>query len=177
MTRDYWSLSGPFGIFVRASLRVLQFVLSIVTIGLYAATLASWPSSALYSRTNFIFALIPAVLSILTCVYHVLATVTHAVWAIWDFALAVLWAALCGVSSALLIGGEDEHEISGSARTRLAAGAWIAGIAMVLYFLNAVHGCAFCCAARKFTRTVDKGNKIALEELPESRSQTAEQRV
>ncbi|KAF9874476.1 hypothetical protein CkaCkLH20_08039 [Colletotrichum karsti] len=174
MIRDYWDLSGPFGLAVRASLRILQFVLAIVTIGLYAASLASWDDSKPLSRTNWIFALVPAVLTVLTCAYHVFATVTHAVWCVWDFILAVLWAALCGVSSSNVIDGkEDGHAITGGVKTRLAAGAWIAGVLMILYLLNAVHGCAYCCASRKLTRTVPRRDKVDLEELPDRESQTA----
>ncbi|KAL0940328.1 uncharacterized protein CTRU02_203091 [Colletotrichum truncatum] len=168
--RNYWDLSGPFGLAVRAALRILQFVLAVVIIGLYGASLASWDHSMAVSRTNWIFALVPAVLSVLTCAYHCLATVTHAVWCVWDFILAVLWAALCGVSSAIVIGGEDGAKVTGDVKTRLAAGAWIAGVIMVLYVFNAIHGCAWCCVSRKLTRTTERENKIDLEHLPNRES-------
>ncbi|KAK1986370.1 hypothetical protein LZ30DRAFT_292696 [Colletotrichum cereale] len=165
--RDYWHLSGPFGLAVRAAVRILQSVLSIVTVGLYAASLAAWsPLTENFKRTNWIFALIPAVVSALTCAYHVLATVTHAAWSVWDFCPAILWAALCGVSSALLVGGEDGNNVTGGLGTRLAAGAWVAGVSMVHWLLSAVHGRAYCCASRKTTRTTKKeGDEVDLEEL------------
>ncbi|RYP79800.1 hypothetical protein DL770_006515 [Monosporascus sp. CRB-9-2] len=172
MSRDYWQLSGPFGLAVRAGIRILQFVSAIVTIGLYAASLASWDTSIKFKRTNWIFALAPAVLSALTCAYHVFATVTHAAWSVWDFVLAVLWAALCGVSSAALERGEDGYDVTGGMRTRLAAGAWIAGVSMIFWLLSAVHGCAYCCASRKLTRTTkQQGDKVDLEELPNRQPQ------
>lgn len=168
MIRDYWQLSGPFGLAVRAGIRILQFVFAIITIGLYAASLASWDTSSTnVKRTNWIFALVPAVLSALTCAYHCFATVTHAAWSVWDFTLAVFWAALCGVSSAVAVGGEDGNTVTGDIKTRLAVGAWIAGVSMVFWLLSAVHGCAWCCASRKLTRTTERGNKTELEELPE----------
>ncbi|RYP36323.1 hypothetical protein DL767_003476 [Monosporascus sp. MG133] len=168
MIRDYWQLSGPFGLAVRAGIRILQFVFAIVTIGLYAASLASWDtSSPNFKRTNWIFALVPAVLSALTCAYHVFATVTHAAWSVWDFVLAVFWAALCGVSSGILVDGEDGNNVTGDMRKRLAAGAWIAGVSMIFWLVSAVHGCAYCCASRKLTRTIkQQGDKVDLEELP-----------
>lgn len=173
MIRDYWDLSGPFGLAVRASLRILQFVLSVVIIGLYAASLASWDQSTEIRRTTWIFALVPAVLSILTSAYHCLATVTHAVWCIWDFSLAVLWAALCGTSSSILVGGEDGVSVRGGLKSRLAAGAWISGIIMVLYVLNTLHACVWCCASRKFTRTTDQRDKVGMESLSERQAETA----
>ncbi|GKT56286.1 sterol glucosyltransferase [Colletotrichum tofieldiae] len=171
--RDYWQLSGPFGLAVRAAIRIFQFIFSIVTIGLYAASLASWdPSRTNVKKTNWIFALVPAVISALTCAYHVFATVTHAAWSVWDFCLAVLWAALCGVSSSLVVSGEDGNNVTGDLRTRLAAGAWIAGVSMILWLLSAIHGCAYCCASRKTTRIAkQEGDKVDLEELPNRQQQ------
>ncbi|RYP69963.1 hypothetical protein DL771_005754 [Monosporascus sp. 5C6A] len=173
MIRDYWQLSGPFGLAVRAGIRILQFVFAIVTIGLYATSLASWDtSSTKMKRTDWIFALVPAVLSALTCVYHVFATVTHAAWSVWDFVLTVLWAALCGVSSDILADGKDGNIVTGGMRTRLAAGAWTAGVSMILWLLSAVHGCVYCCASRSSTRTAkQQGDKVDLEELPNGQPQ------
>ncbi|KAF5526481.1 hypothetical protein CGCA056_v002131 [Colletotrichum aenigma] len=173
MIRDYWDLGGPFGLAVRATLRILQFILSIVVIGLYAATLASWDQSPEIGRTDWIFALVPAVLSILTCAYHVIATVTHAVWCVWDFVLAVLWAALAGVSASDVITTGEGRAVTGGAKSRLTAGSWIAGVLMVLYLFNAIHGCAWCCASRKLTRTVPERNKTNSEELQSRDSQNA----
>ncbi|RYP08620.1 hypothetical protein DL765_008728 [Monosporascus sp. GIB2] len=174
MIRDYWQLSGPFGLAVRAGIRILQFVFAMVTIGLYATSLASWDtSSTSIKRTDWIFALVPAVLSVLTCAYHVFATVTHAAWSVWDFVLAVFWAALCGVSSGILVDGMDGNIVTGSMRTRLAGGVWIAGVSMVLWLLSAVHGCAYCCASRTSTRTIkQQGGKVDLEELPNGQPRT-----
>ncbi|RYP57310.1 hypothetical protein DL769_009555 [Monosporascus sp. CRB-8-3] len=167
MIRDYWQLSGPFGLAVRAGIRILQFVFAIVTIGLYAASLASWDTSPNVKRTDWIFALVPAILSALTCAYHVFMTVTHAAWSVWDFVLTVLWAALCGVSSGILVDGKYGNTVTGGMRTRLAAGAWIAGISMILWLLSAVHGCAYCCTSRTSTRTTkQQGDKVDMEELP-----------
>lgn len=177
MNTDYWQLSGAFGLWVRACIRILQFVFAIVTIGLYAATLGSWntlPTENL-STTNWIYALVPAVLSALTCAYHVFATVTHAAWSVWDFGLAVLWAALCGLSSTIVVGGEDKVYVTGEVNSRLAAGAWIAGVSMLLWLLSSIHGCAFCCASRKMKRTVKKqeseGDKLELKGIPNSREE------
>ncbi|KXH53206.1 hypothetical protein CNYM01_13322 [Colletotrichum nymphaeae SA-01] len=177
MDTDYWQLSGAFGLWVRACIRILQFVFAIATIGLYAATLGSWntlPTEGL-GRTNWIYALVPAVLSALTCAYHVFATVTHAAWSVWDFGLAVLWAALCGLSSNIVVGGEDKVYVTGDVKSRLAAGAWIAGICMLLWLLSSIHGCAFCCASRKTKRTVKKQEseeaKLELDGLPNSREE------
>ncbi|KAJ0284774.1 hypothetical protein COL940_003892 [Colletotrichum noveboracense] len=164
MIRDYWDLGGPFGLAVRATLRILQFILSIVVIGLYAATLASWDQSPEIGRTDWIFALVPAVLSILTCAYHVIATVTHAVWCVWDFVLAVLWAALAGVSASDVITTGEGRAVTGGAKSRLTAGSWIAGVLMVLYLFNAIHGCAWCLPER---------NKTNSEELQSRDSQNA----
>ncbi|UQC75557.1 uncharacterized protein CLUP02_02211 [Colletotrichum lupini] len=177
MNTDYWQLSGAFGLWVRACIRILQFVFAIVTIGLYAATLGSWstlPTDNL-ERTPWIYALVPAVLSALTCAYHVFATVTHAAWSVWDFGLAVLWAALCGLSSSMVVGGEKSINVTGDVKSRLAAGAWIAGISMLLWLLSSVHGCAFCCASRKMKRTVKKQeseeDKLELDGLPNSQEE------
>ncbi|TQN66129.1 hypothetical protein CSHISOI_09290 [Colletotrichum shisoi] len=166
--RDYWELSGPFGLAVRAAVRIFQFIFAIVTIGLYAASLASWDYSTNVSTTNWILALVPAVLSALTCAYHVFATVTHAAWSVWDFGLSVIWAALCGASSTVLVGGENGNFVTGYIRSRLAAGAWIAGVSMTLRLLSAIHSCAYCCASRKWTTTTkQERDKDDMEELPD----------
>ncbi|KXJ86341.1 hypothetical protein Micbo1qcDRAFT_179880 [Microdochium bolleyi] len=171
--RDYWQLSGPFGLALRAALRIFQFIFSIVTIGFYGASLASWDTSTTsVKKTNWIFALVPAVISATTCAYHVFATVTHVAWSIWDFCLAVLWAALCGISGSLLVGRGGGNNVTGDLRANLKAGAWVAGVSMILWLLSSIHGCAYCCASRKTTRIAkQEGDEVELEEFSERRQQ------
>lgn len=147
MARDYWHMKGLYSLPIRAALRIFQFILAIVTIGLFAADLKD---ATELSRD--IYAIVTAVLSALTCVYHCLATATHGVWYLLDFVLTVLWAALAGAVGTFVLDRQDQmangfEPVYGARRTRLSAAVAIALLAMLLWFSTVLHGCAWGCSA------------------------------
>jgi occludin/MAL family lipid-associated protein len=151
MPRDYWKMDGAFSLPVRATVRTLIFVFSIVEIGLFAADISHLPDSV--TPTNQIVGLVVAVLSVLTCGYHCLATVSSGAWYAWDFVLGVMWAAMAGVFGSLAfnkLGKDDEFgPVDGARRARLTAAVVFALACMLLNVASTIFGCAWCCAARK----------------------------
>lgn len=141
MTRNYWALDGLFGVPVRAAIRILQFVLAVVTIGLLGADFSSVASKSIH-----IYAFFAAVVSILIDVYHCLATVKHGAWYALDFSVAILWAALAGaVGSA----AKDDTSASSAHKQRLVAAMAIGVMSLGLWLASCVLGCAWCWNARK----------------------------
>lgn len=152
MPRDYWKMDGAFSLPVRATIRILIFVFSVVEIGLFASDLAELPAES--KPTNQIVALVIGVLSILTCAYHCLATVSNGAWYAWDFVLGVMWAAMAGVFGSIAFkssGAEEKNAgpVIGGRRARLTAAVFFALCCMALNIATTVFGCAWCCAARR----------------------------
>ncbi|KAH6695255.1 hypothetical protein F5X68DRAFT_243783 [Plectosphaerella plurivora] len=153
MPREYWKMDGAFSLPVRAAVRTFIFVFSIIEIGLFAADLASRPPSA--SPTNQIVGLVVAVLSVLTCGYHCLATVRSGAWYALDFVLGVMWAAMAGVFGKMAFESSDDDDekavgpVDGPRRARLTAAVVFALACLLLNVASTVFGCAWCCAARR----------------------------
>jgi disulfide bond formation protein DsbB len=145
MPRNYWALDGLFGVPVRASIRILQFVLAVVTIGLVAVDLSS-----VESQSTHIYALVAAVISILIDVYHCLATVNHGAWYALDFSTAILWAALAGAIGSSPL---EDARPSSKHKKRMVAITVIGVISLALWVGSCVLGCAWCWATRKSKKT------------------------
>lgn len=149
MKGNYWALAGPFGLKVRAAIRISQFVLAVVTLGIAAADFA-----ASATKTNHIYTFVVTVLSILTDIFHCLTTLQSKAWLILDFCLAVLWAAAAGtLGSTAFDGYEGKDESDGSLTTertrKLVAAMAFAIISMGLWLASCFHGCVWCCARRR----------------------------
>lgn len=167
MLDQYWHPSGLCGLLARTALRTSQFAFAFAALaaGLYGADLARATHSSTHAPTNWIYAEVCAALSALTCVVHCFATVTNVAWCVWDFAVCdfavcVLWAAAFGVFGPAFLGGRAEGDageewgLTGDVRMRMAVG--VDAVCMVLWFVTAVMGCAWCCRARRVRRKADK---------------------
>lgn len=161
MLDQYWHPSGLCGLLARTALRTSQFAFAVLAAGLYGADLARATRSRTTAPTNWIYAEVCAALSALTCAVHCFATVTNVAWCVWDFVVCVLWAAAFGVFGSAFLGGRAEGDageewgLTGDVgRMRAAVG--VDAVCMVLWFVTAVMGCAWCCWARRVRRKADK---------------------
>ncbi|OMP85491.1 hypothetical protein BK809_0004161 [Diplodia seriata] len=165
---QYWEPSGLHGLIARTALRTSQFLLAVITAGLYGADLSHYNKTSSHhtaaAPTNWIYAEVVAALSALTCAYHCFATArVVAWWCVWDGVVAVLWAALFGVFASTFVGGsgrkkeaaDDEWDLTTDVR-RMRAAVVFDCVCMVLWLCSALMGCMWCCRARRVTRRTDK---------------------
>ncbi|KAH7182254.1 uncharacterized protein B0J16DRAFT_147319 [Fusarium flagelliforme] len=160
MKGDYWTLVGPFGLRVRVAIRLAQFVLAIITLGIVAADF-----SASTTKTDHIYAFVVTVLSILTDALHCLATLESRGWLVLDFLLVVLWAAAAGTLGSTAFDGyegkeKDEGVLSTERSQMLLAAMIFAILSMGFWLASCFHGCVWCCTQRRQR----KATKRALEE-------------
>jgi hypothetical protein len=154
MNDKYWTKGGLTGIFVRAGLRTLQFVLAVIVAGLYGADLGYSTAHHAHGATNWIYAEVVAGLSAITCIIHCLVTIRRVLWCLWDWVLMVLWAAQTGVFGVIYFNHRknlDNGEVTTSPM-RMKIGAWINLINMLLWFATAILGLVWCCSTRRITR-------------------------
>jgi len=74
------------------TIRTLQLLTTLVTLPLYATTLTHSSSSS-----SYIYALVCCTLTLLTLLIYAIPKVACQKLFLWDFCIAVLWAALAGV--------------------------------------------------------------------------------
>lgn len=152
MHDGYWYKSGAGGLIARTLLRLFQFITALVVLILYALDLRDIPSAR---NSQWIYAEVVAVLSIMTVICHLFFTVTRYMWYTWDWVLAVLWAALLGVFMSMHTkdtGGQDVQPASGRARVAQ----WFDLIGMILWLCTAILGFAWCCGTRKMKRRIEQ---------------------
>ncbi|GME52955.1 uncharacterized protein ACHE_11032S [Neofusicoccum parvum] len=154
---QYWQATGLYGLVVRTALRTLQFGLAVAVAGLYGADLARNTATRTRAPVDWVYACVVAALSAITCAVHCFVTVKRVAWCVWDFVLAVLWAAAFGVfARGYLAGRGDGEVVEATDLGRMRAAVGIDCACMVLWFFTAVMGCAWCCRARRVTRKTDK---------------------
>lgn len=167
MARKDWVFSGPYSLPVRVSLRILQLIFALTTIGIFGADLHSASPP-----TNYIYALVVGVLAFLTDIYHCLATGINVAWYFWDFILCVLWAALAGVAGQLLFANDgsvpESQKLHGPRQDRMLGGLGIALLNMLLWLLSAVHGCMWWFSARRQKKAGNVAKQDMIEHGDES---------
>lgn len=163
---QYWHCTGFTGTIARATLRTLRFITSMVLLGIYGSDLSHFPSSTTSSRgrTHWIFAIVVAVLSAITCTLHCFLTIKRLGWIFWDLVLCVLHAALAGVFGTAYLGavGERDKSVTQSVPA-MRAGAAFALIGMTLWLITYIQGVSWCCSARRITRSVERGEEENIE--------------
>lgn len=153
---QYWHETGFTGTIARATLRTLQFVTSIILLGIYGNDLSHFPSSRV-SNTDWIFATVVALLSAVTCILHCFLTIKRLGWILWDFVLCVLYAALTGVFGGIYLGKvEDQDREVTQSVAAMRAGVAFAIIGMALWLITWIQGISWCCIARRITRRTNK---------------------
>jgi hypothetical protein len=178
MIDQYWHKSGVCGLFTRAALRTLQFVLAVTVAGLYGVDLARATKTKQHANSEWVYAEFVVALSAITCIVHCFVTVTHVAWSAWDGVLFVLWLAQVGVFGTIYspnVKGEYQHAANSTARMHAAI--WIDLINMLLWFTTTVLGIAWCIRTRKVTRRTDQldPNQIQLRESTEQNHSSNEE--
>ncbi|THW88407.1 hypothetical protein D6D18_07124 [Aureobasidium pullulans] len=110
---QYWHSTGFTGTIARATLRTLQFITSIILLGIYGSDLSYFPSSTDINspgRTNWIFAIVVALFSAVTCILHCFLTIKRLGWIFWDLVLCVLYAALSGTFGPTYLGAVEDAD-------------------------------------------------------------------
>lgn len=157
---QYWHSTGFTGTIARATLRTLQFITSIILLGIYGSDLSYFPSSIDSNspgRTNWIFAIVVALLSAVTCILHCFLTIKRLGWIFWDLVLCVIYAALSGTFGSAYLGAvEDADRRVTQSVQAMRAGVAFALMGMALWLVTWIQGISWCCSARRITRRTDR---------------------
>lgn len=156
--QQYWHEGGFTGIYLRATLRTLQFASAIIIIGIYGSELHYRSGLSDTAITNEIFALVVGLLSVFTVGLHCFLTIKRVPYILWDFVMCVLYAALAGtfggtylVSSSSALLPEDRVRSLGGMKAAIAFDL----LGLVVWLLTFLQGSVWCCKARRFTRRTD----------------------
>ncbi|GAB7327189.1 hypothetical protein MBLNU13_g11093t1 [Cladosporium sp. NU13] len=157
--QQYWHETGFTGIYLRATLRTLQFSSAIIIIGIYGSELHYRSNHADTPITNEIYALVVGLLSVFTVGLHCFLTIKRVPYIAWDFVMCVLYAALAGtfggtylvVSSGEALAAEDRVKSLEGMKAAVAFDL----LGLVLWLLTFLQGSVWCCEARRFTRRTD----------------------
>ncbi|KAI5235425.1 hypothetical protein E4T43_09286 [Aureobasidium subglaciale] len=171
---QYWHSTGFTGTIARAALRTTQFLISVILLGIYGNDLSHFPSSFasttntsettssqdgidVPTRTNWIFALVVALLSALTCILHCFLTIKRLGWIFWDLVLCVLYTALAGVFGIVYLGSVAQMDLAATQSVDgMRAGVAFAVLGMACWLVSFVQGVSWCCVSRRVTRRVDE---------------------
>lgn len=153
------------------SLRATQTLLSLTALILCATTFATTPQ--LKDPSPYIYALICSTITLLTLtIYYLpsllpipnLPTFPTRNFFLWDFVLAVLWAALAGVFGMIHLHSDKEKAGNTQTEGDTKQGTLKAAIAcdlvvMVCWVVTAGWGCTGCCKAALAVRRLRKEHK------------------
>jgi hypothetical protein len=156
--QQYWHEGGFTGIYLRATLRTLQFSSAIITIGIYGSELHYRSKSSDTTITNEIYALVVGLLSVFTVGLHCFLTIKRVPYIVWDFVMCVLYAALAGTyGGTYLVSNSDSLAAEDRVRSLEGMKAAFAFdlLGLVLWLLTFLQGSIWCCKARRFTRRTD----------------------
>lgn len=158
--QQYWHETGFTGIYLRATLRTLQFCSAIIIIGLYGSELHHRSTLTGYAPlTNEIFALVVGLLSVFTVGLHCFLTIKRVPYIIWDFVMCVLYAALAGTfgGTYLVVGSREDLAAEDRVRSLEGMKAAVAFdlLGLALWLLTFLQASVWCCKARRFTRRTD----------------------
>jgi hypothetical protein len=150
------------GTLTRAIVRALQFVVAIAILGIYGSDLCSFPSSfspsTTRANTDWIFAMVVALLSILTCMIYCFFAKKHLIYIFWDFVMSVLYASLAGTFGMIYLGHVDESDMMATTSLKaMRAGVGFALVAMVLWLISCVQRVMWSFRARNSARQDRRG--------------------
>ncbi|KAM0286500.1 hypothetical protein ACHAQH_000927 [Verticillium albo-atrum] len=154
MHDGYWHKGGAGGLIARTVLRTLQFLFALVIAILYGIDTRNDASTR---NSQWIFAIVAAVLSMLTVLLHLFITVTRYGWCVWDWVVAVFWAAVTGVFGTLYLGGDyATKEGIPPPSSRMKAAVWLDLISMLLWIASGLLSSIWCCGTRKMRRRIEQ---------------------
>lgn len=143
---------------IHDSLRALQFTLAIIVAIIYGIDLQHASAIQARAHPSLVFAEVVAGLSALTSLLHCLFLVHRVVQGIWDFILAVLWAACFGSFAVYFLVGREllKSRKMTSSSSRMKAGAWIDLVNTIGWFISAMSCCIFRKAVFQPIKSLDE---------------------
>lgn len=163
---NYWHRSGIYGLNIRGALRALQFIFAVIVAGLYGVDLSHATSIHAHAHAEWIYAEFVAAFSGLTCIFHLLLTVTHVWWCAWDAVLFILWLAQVGVFGVLFYPGvKAGYEESTRSATQMRAAVWVSLINMILWLGTVSLGIRWCVGTRRWVRRRNDGEEGRIKKL------------
>lgn len=137
------------------TIRTFQLLTTLVTLPLYASSLTHSSSSS-----SYIYALILLTLTLLTLLIYAIPKVACQKLFLWDFCIAVLWAALAGVFGIVYFdggkNGRDSAEWVEGQQGRMKVAVWFDLLGMACWIITAGWGCVRCCKVRLQARRLRK---------------------
>lgn len=142
-------------------IRSIQTLLSLTVLILYATALSKAPQEP----SSYIYAILCSTTSLLTLFIYCVPNVPSSKLFLWDFILAVLWAALSGVFGMIYLGkgGEASNEWveSSNKETGMKVAVVCDLVVMVCWMITAGWGCIGYCKNALEVRGVRKEQKEA----------------
>ncbi|KAF1981741.1 hypothetical protein K402DRAFT_398266 [Aulographum hederae CBS 113979] len=131
------------GQYIRCSIAALQIIFAIVVTILYGIGLRRASIVRARAHPSWVFAVVAAALSILTCIIQSFFTIAKLVRCLWDFIIAVLWAACFEYFATCFLSGNgtDDTRAMTTSGIRMKAAAWIDLINMLLWLAAMVWCC------------------------------------
>jgi hypothetical protein len=133
-------------------LRSTQAILSLSTLCLYATALAGLPED----NSAYIYALVCCIITLLTLLCYTIPSFPTRKLFLWDFCIAVLWAALSGVFGMRYLRDDDKgNEEKGDEkmnRTAMRVAVGIDLVVMVCWVMSCFLGCVGYVRAKLRTR-------------------------
>jgi hypothetical protein len=134
-------------------LRSTQAILSLTSLILYATALAASPDE----DSAYIYALICCTITLLTIGLYSIPSFPTRKFFIWDFAVAVLWAALSGYFGMIYLNGG----VGKGNKTAMKATVGVDLVVVVCWVMSSLLGCVGYCKARLQVRRQRKEDKVA----------------
>lgn len=134
-------------------LRSTQAVLSFTSLILYATALASSPDE----NSAYIYALVCCIITLLTLVLYAVPAFPNRKFFLWDFCVAVLWAALSGFFGMRFFDHGDEQ----GNKTAMEAAVGVDLVVMVCWVMSCLLGCVGYYKAKLHARKQKKEDREA----------------
>lgn len=149
---DFGTPSGGMTHFIgKIIIRSLQFLMAIVTAGLYSVHLDAQHKAGDPYDGQFVFAVVIAAVSALTTVIYGIPLVkSHVLW-VWDAVLFLNWITVFGVFGKLFLHRPDgdEYAYQGTHTTRMRHAVWVDLFNALLWFTTAIYGAVVFWKARR----------------------------
>lgn len=144
------------------ALRSIQTLLTLTVLILYATAVTKHPEAS----SSYIYALICSTITLLTLTIYSLPKVSTRKFFLWDFVLAVLWAALGGVFGMIYLNNSERaDEWTEDRETSMKAAVACDLVVMVCWVVTAGWGCLGYCKNAVQARRAKKERKEVDEML------------
>ncbi|KAF2104196.1 hypothetical protein NA57DRAFT_70413 [Rhizodiscina lignyota] len=135
---------------LRMVLRVLQFILSLVVVGIYGTEL-----KVVHYSVRYEYAVVVAALSALTAVIFLIPKIKSFIFFIWDFILFILWVGVFGSMGKQFINPKDKKDAE---NTKMRNTVWLDAVLMVFWFTSCVAGALVFLKHRREVKAMNHAN-------------------